>query len=419
MVDVIPPPRRRLAGKLPQGLPDIFSVDNFLKLFPSSPDFELRDLRRRGLAVPLTSLHVALFCTLLAVSTYFNFTSTMGQEFLSLQGNSSAQTCQEQLQAVTATFLIDYKGRWSTDPKFLSNESIYSLRFDGATISLSEYQRSIRAFVDKISRVGRRSAGRSFIWSSVAWATFSATDHATRLSFRTLAAPEVVVSDATFTDISKRCRIKPSIDLLPGSFKLSVSYPITWPPDNADLVHQRDYMDAQNVIEATNFVLNGNRSLSCSQVCAALPPDPAKQRYNGSTPWVCSKSTFLPNSGNAGYVPTPQLRAICGLGDSGKNLLKYIPAGSGVVAGPAYLLRAPLGPASTPTCAYPYVVTSPYLACNMPQWPVSPFNKSSNPALSEAICPCVPTFVEPCPGLFSLSSAFMFRPLRGSRSASR
>jgi hypothetical protein len=82
------------------------------------------------------------------------------EKFLSLDGNSTMQTCRTVPYDVTADFEGDMFGNWQTSPDFQQNNSVFILSFSGSAVTTEQYQSVMNGFKDMFKALSVKSANR-------------------------------------------------------------------------------------------------------------------------------------------------------------------------------------------------------------------------------------------------------------------
>lgn len=158
-------------------------------------NYDVKDLHVHDIALPGVFLFfvawVGAFITLFITGVQ----TSVGSKFLSLDGSSSSQTCQDVPVAITGNYEIDMYGRWSTDAAFKKNTSMFQVNFQASEISMNQYQSTINKFAKRIIEIDKILASNDVTISAVAWSTLYMKDDATRMSVATTADWRVIFTD--------------------------------------------------------------------------------------------------------------------------------------------------------------------------------------------------------------------------------
>jgi len=191
-----------------------------------------RDLRGYGISLPLALIYVAVtsavFISLLTVQV----NNQRHQKFLSLVNNESSLVCSEVPLSLTETHYATFNGVWDTRPNYVVNQSYFSLSFDNAELSTSQYRDAISKFRDAINAVGVTYSRKVLILNLLALCVFEID--VPQLQFSTsVDATYIFNGDVKSALISSRegsCVGKGSALISgfydPGSFSLTLSLPL-------------------------------------------------------------------------------------------------------------------------------------------------------------------------------------------------
>jgi len=362
-----------------------FSEENFLKLWPNHvSDLDLADLKRSHLAIPLTSLYIVLFLATLAVTFLNTFNNSLGKQFLSLEGSNQFQYCELEPQPLTASFSGDFLGRWSTNPSFTGNNSIYELRFFGSVVSEEQYRGTMSEFRSQLREVGAKSSQRDYIWATIAWSTFRARNPLTGMSLLTNAKPNVVISDLTkITDVNAGvCYVKPTMTMTSDAFKLNINYPIGWPVQVDQINPGKSLPSGIANFKKLVFIKTPQASADCKKVCRAHSTD--------KFPLVCKAGMLFPGLDTS---INPSLARIC---TAGSTFWRTISP----VTGPLLLMN-------NKSCMSQFATGSAYeTICSSDLFHGA--QTAVKNSTFDVLCPCAPAYTEPCPHLWNIKDDFLF-----------
>ena len=160
-----------------------------LPLFHLSFHLSDSDWKETGWAVAIVILYYLAFFWAFFYFVYSLTLTGSSTTYLSLQGNSKVQTCDEIPITVTTTIYGDVYGRWSSDPLFLNNASIFALEFAGTNITTEQYTATMTSFKNQLKTLGAKAANRDVGWNSVMWSAFEFHDVKTGMTFYSIADP--------------------------------------------------------------------------------------------------------------------------------------------------------------------------------------------------------------------------------------
>lgn len=322
----------------------------------------------------------------LAVTFYLTYSSNTGKQFLSLETSNEFQVCEVELQPLYGTFYADFLGRWSTNPLYSANNSVYELSFFGSIVDKQTYREVMKSFSHKLKLLGEKSTSRDFAWSGLAWSAFSARDASSRMKFVTNAQPNIILSDASLLADNNQhlCTIKPRITLSSDSTKIEVKYKIAFPPAETELNPHVEVMNDYDIMNATTFVSydpRAQRDTDCNQVCSALP-------LNKLIPNECRRNVLASGPLISSNV---DVKKVCPRGFNTKYFSYR--------ASDPFLLDTATGSCFIPSDA------SKYLSCTTK---FADMPHVGFPANFSILCPCVPAYVEPCPQLFRIAENMQY-----------
>jgi len=368
----------------------LFSVENVAKLYPSHVlDLDVADLKKSKLALPLTLLYLVIFSAILSFTFSSTYFSSIGKQFLSLDETNDFQTCSRELQTVSGSFSGDYLGRWSNDRSFTLNNSVYQLFFEGSIISQEQYVGSMKQFSAKLETLGKKSAQRDFIWSAIAWSTYSAQDSETRMTLITNADPAIILEGSSISqpNMEAACDLTASATFSTDVTKLNIEYDIEWPVRGwSNIKILRDHVFKETPLSHTPGVT------TCNDVCEALPA-------KNNVPFVCKSGPTVLTKSN--YNQNPGLSSLCSKGMSSNYLTDLGVGGAPFVSigGSCYLPDTSVLSCDTRT--------ERELPSHL-KMIISSIRKPLPAVNVSTICPCAPAYVEPCPKLFNISQSFQW-----------
>jgi hypothetical protein len=396
---------RRISGavidRIPPSAPHhpaFFSVESLLKLWPSHvSDVDHGDLKRSKLAIPLTTIYILLFLGSLVATFYVTLQNTIGKQFLSLDGSNNFQNCEMQPQPITSKFSADFLGRWSTNPSYTSNNTIYELSFFGSLISDNQFRSTMEGFRRELYELGVRSSRRDFVWSAVAWSTFRAHNRETGMTLLTNAMPNIVLDDLTTkSDVyANRCLVKPVISMTSDSTKIDIEYDIRWPVVTGQLNLDRLVNTSVQNLAVMKFVkakLMKNDMTNCDTVCRAL------KSSDNDVPLSCKSgidySQYAQNPSFKSNCPTPQ------------KTVQY-------TAGPIIISNnrtciIPTGPTPQTMCD---AISNSSISSSVIKL-ASDLSTKNSDSTFEVLCPCGPAYTEPCAELWNIKKDFLFNAER-------
>ena len=126
------------------------------------------DLDAYRLAIPIGILYHFCFLGLLIYLTLENTRTIMNNNFLSPVGTiNTDQICQHVPVASTGSYHGDARGNWDsqTGSNFYKNESLYTLKFQGTSITNEIYTASLVKMTNQLKHLGRISTRRDMMVS--------------------------------------------------------------------------------------------------------------------------------------------------------------------------------------------------------------------------------------------------------------
>jgi len=141
-----------------------------------------RDIKEIGWAIPVAFSTYMIFISILIYFTVTTTNSAVNQKFLSLQ-QSTDYVCSVVPLTISATFEATYSGRWSTDPMFNLNQSIFELSFSGSQVSNDQFAGVMESFKAKLADLGNKGKRRNTLWNYLVWSTFTFHHVSTSISF--------------------------------------------------------------------------------------------------------------------------------------------------------------------------------------------------------------------------------------------
>jgi hypothetical protein len=158
----------------------------FLKVLPLT-SYDSEDLARSNLAFP--AFTVFSLSWLIIFTLYFSLgvQKYLGSTFLSLTGTSEFQNCNPVPITISGSYELDMFGRWSTDPLFLRNSSIFRVSFHSSAITMEDYLSTMRIFQQRVIDLDAVLSTHDVTHTAVAWSTFFVEDKNTLMSIRTTA----------------------------------------------------------------------------------------------------------------------------------------------------------------------------------------------------------------------------------------
>ena len=178
------------------------------------------DLDAYRLAIPIGLLYHFCFFGLLVYLTYENTKTILSNNFLSPVGTDSAgQVCQSVPVATTGIFHGDARGNWDSQggSKFYRNESVYTMQFQGTSVTNDVYTASLVKMTKELKYLGMKSTRRDMIWSLLAWATLTLTDSVNHMRFTLNGDPTVIFGNTiSYTNLVRAAFMTPFEQCTPG-----------------------------------------------------------------------------------------------------------------------------------------------------------------------------------------------------------
>ena len=118
------------------------------------------DWNEAGWAFYLVMINFGCF-----LCAFIYFTVTLTQQgtdgkYLSLDGNSTTQTCVEVPITITQAYQGDVFGNWETDTEFQSNSSAFVLQMVGTQATMQEYTAALKSFKNRLKALSVKSQNR-------------------------------------------------------------------------------------------------------------------------------------------------------------------------------------------------------------------------------------------------------------------
>jgi hypothetical protein len=164
--------------KLQQGL-----INRYLDTLPLQASVNIRDLKGFGCAVPIVIIYHVTFVFFVVYFAILNSNNLVSNIFLSPYPSSGTRTCVDVPIEITNAWQLDAMGNWDTSRSFNQNMSIYTVTFQGAKVTPQVYQTITAAMADQLYLLSVKAASRDFMWSLLAWSSFSLHHRDSRLKF--------------------------------------------------------------------------------------------------------------------------------------------------------------------------------------------------------------------------------------------
>jgi hypothetical protein len=108
--------------------------------------------------------NISVSCTFLgAAFLYFVCSMTISglvPKFLSLNSNTTDQTCTAVPVQIYGEYEGDMYGNWVTSPDFQQNYSAFAVKFSGSQVTTEQYQVIMKGFKQKLKTLSAKSARR-------------------------------------------------------------------------------------------------------------------------------------------------------------------------------------------------------------------------------------------------------------------
>lgn len=151
------------------------------------------DLKNKGVLLPLACVYFIVFTFCLLFFSIWGAITIVNNRFLVVDVGDGL-VCDTVKTYITANYIGDLSGRWSTDKDLNQNTTMFSLSFAGGMMD-SIYIENMGRFRSSLYALGAKAAKRDTLYSLLALATynFQATD-ASRMSFYASIWPDQIVS---------------------------------------------------------------------------------------------------------------------------------------------------------------------------------------------------------------------------------
>lgn len=214
--------------------------DAIVQQIPPQTSFDIVDLQnfyyKENYAVILGLAYVVVYVVILLYLSVTASQTEYNKKFLAIDALTIGQSvCQDIPVSVTGTYSGDSNGKWSTNPSFLQNSSIYEIQFTGSLITLEQYKTSFATFHNRLKSLGAISAKRELAWNLVAWSSFHVYDQASKLAFYSTASIATIMKHVTVDAVAIASRdgvctksgVTGSYDPLTSSFVLTIPRAVT------------------------------------------------------------------------------------------------------------------------------------------------------------------------------------------------
>lgn len=152
-------PQPAMKTKRVQREKESFLHNKFLSLFPIAARVDVEDLAPYNIAVPVVIVWYSVFLALIVYFTWQNSASMQSEKFLAPASSlPTGATCTPVLAPWQDTFNVDNLGRWSTNPSYEANSSIYELSLGGVLIPVDEYRKEMQKMYADFEAMGNATA---------------------------------------------------------------------------------------------------------------------------------------------------------------------------------------------------------------------------------------------------------------------
>ena len=170
-------------------------IDNILLKSLPPINYDAADLHNNHIAFPSSALYIAAWVGLFAYLFTVGVQTATGSQFLSLDGTSDSQVCEDVPQPLTGTYSVDKYGIWNVEPGHQRNSSFLEFEFTGTEVTLQEYTAVIEKFRDVIISYDSKMQTRDLSYAMLAWLNIQEYDADSKITMRTTAQYETIFAE--------------------------------------------------------------------------------------------------------------------------------------------------------------------------------------------------------------------------------
>ena len=252
------------------------------------------DLDAYRLAIPIGIMYHCCFLGLLVYLTIGNTITIRNNNFLTPVGTiNTDQVCQHVPVASTGTYHGDARGNWDSrqGTKFYNNESLYTLKFQGTSITDDVYTASLLKMTNQLKYLGMKSVRRDMMWSLLAWATVSLDDPVNHMHLTLNGDPTVIFGNTiSYTNLVRAAFITPYQLCTPGgSDNYMIDDYMTVPPVFAQAYNGRyDTAKSSWFLQIATAVDKATNTISspCPDVFSFDDYGFQVRKHNHHVPWT-------------------------------------------------------------------------------------------------------------------------------------
>ena len=170
-------------------------IDNILLKSLPPINYDAADLHNNHIAFPSSTLYIATWIALFAYLFNTGVETATGSQFLSVDGTSDSQVCEDVPQPVTGTFKVDKYGTWDVEEGYQRNSSFLEFQFYNSEITLQQYTAAMERFRETIIGYDDKIKTRDLSYAMLTWLNIDAFDAGAKISMKTTAQYEKIFAN--------------------------------------------------------------------------------------------------------------------------------------------------------------------------------------------------------------------------------
>ena len=170
-------------------------VDSILLKSLPPINYDAADLHNNHIAFPSSTLYLAAWIALFAYLFIAGVETATGSQFLSIDGTSDSQVCEDVPQPLTGTFTVDKYGIWNVESGYQLNSSFLEFEFSGTEVTLQDYTAVIEKFRQKIITYDDKMKMRDLSYNLLTWVNIEEYDANSKITMRSTADYKKIFSD--------------------------------------------------------------------------------------------------------------------------------------------------------------------------------------------------------------------------------